>query len=148
MNPNTGNPFADMMIDAMWHACVSQCPNPLFSDPVKTCERFFISREQFDKHIAPELRELERLRSVGTAKYAAFLEVARTYRALWLIVHESSPHAPKGNETMKLGHLRGQLFAAIDQFPEAKTAAQDQSSGESKLSGAVTQNLTKPSEPA
>lgn len=128
MDPNLENPFAGIMVDAAWQACVGQCINPVCGidgAPLnKECARLYISRERFDQHIAPELRELERLRYTGTAKYAAFLEVAKTYRSLWLIVHESTPHAPKGNETMKLGQVRGALFTAIDELTRSTNRGQ------------------------
>lgn len=87
------------------------------------------------------LNERERLerKAEGYRDRALHLEhleaVALRYRDSWLICHENNPRPPEEGELIRLGHLRGLLFAAalrgsdkpaVDSLAAAQPATQQQ----------------------
>ena len=71
----------------------------------------------------PTINERERLERKAEkyrdrALHLEHLEaVALRYRDLWLICHENNPRAPEEGELVKLGYLRGLLFASTRRRP-------------------------------
>lgn len=66
-------PETDLIVDSTWERCVGLCvATCVWQDSYVQCQREFISRERFDEHIAPKLRDLT----------AANAEVERYRKAL------------------------------------------------------------------
>ncbi len=71
--PPTLRMEADLLVDATWKTCVGMCICRLTGD--RYCDRLFVSRERFDDHIAPLLRELVTARRIHNEDRARIWEL-------------------------------------------------------------------------